>query len=185
MAIARIKIPWRIVSGLAAAALLMLAARPVPPAAAAPGPQMGGGERHFYVTAANYNGAQALTACGAGYHFAALWEIADVTGLVYDAAYPGARTQADIGKGPPASWFGWVRTGRESAVTNTAGTANCDAWTSGTAGEYGTIARLTSTWWGGGADVGPWDASTWACSGIAPVWCVRDVTISHLPYIRR
>ncbi|HHO47724.1 MAG TPA: hypothetical protein ENN06_04615 [Desulfobacteraceae bacterium] len=63
-----------------------------------------GGRKIFYLTAANYHTNEALTACGAGYHMASLWEILNVTNLVYEYDNPAAYTKADSGYGPPSNW---------------------------------------------------------------------------------
>jgi hypothetical protein len=131
-----------------------------------------GGTR-FLITSANYTGAQADTSCPAGYHMASLYELHDVTNLTY-ANGPGAKIRGDQGSGPVAGWWGWVRTGVDSFVANEAGRANCAVWTSTTAGEYGTLVRLAETWTSGAAAISPWQAQTWSCTGIAPVWCVAN-----------
>lgn len=184
MTIAKRKIFWMVACGLAAAALLMLAARPTAPAAAAPVPQTAHGQRLFYLTNTSYPGAQALTACAPGYHPASLWEISNVSVMVYDGAHPAAHKKPDMGYGPPSNWWGWVRTGGSSATSDNAGTANCGVWTS-LLSDYGSIARLTANWTGGTADIGPWEAATWTCNGTAPVWCVNEVTTVQLPFIKR
>ena len=64
--------------------------------------------RAFYLTTTTHTGAQATTACAAGFHMASLWEIFDPSNLRYDATV-GA-TADDSGAGPPFLG-GWVRTG--------------------------------------------------------------------------
>src|SRR5512133_3687902 len=63
---------------------------------------------NFYLTKTSHNGAEALTACAAGYHMASFWEIRDPSNLRYNTAY-GYKTD-DSGLGPPTAG-GWIRTG--------------------------------------------------------------------------
>jgi len=139
--------------------------------------------RHFYLTQGNYRPNQALTACGAGYHMASLWEILDVSNLIYDYNHPAAHTKSDSGYGPPAYWNGWVRTGWTSSTSNTAGTGNCNNWTSTSAGHYGVSVRLAISWESAPGDIFVWDATSFACSLVGPVWCVADVHTVHIPSI--
>ena len=83
-----------------------------------------GAGRRFFVTTAHGNGDAADTLCPAGYHLASLWELHDVTELVYDASAPGAKTRQDMGTGPVTGWWGWVRTGGDSFTANSAGRAS-------------------------------------------------------------
>lgn len=129
---------------------------------------------YFYITQDNYRGNQALEACSEGYHLASLWELQEATRLVYAVDHPQAKVREDSGQGPPAMWYGWVRTGGEASTLNAPGQANCAAWTDGDGGTYGTIARLTGNWTAAGEAISPWDPSTWACGGLAPAWCVSD-----------
>lgn len=134
----------------------------------------GAGNKSFYITMSNFNGANALTACSAGYHLASLWELHDTTGLTYAASHPAAKTRSDNGFGPTAGWWGWARTGNDAYVENVAGRANCSNWTSSTGGHYGTIVRLTDNWILSAEIISPWDAQTWSCSSFAPAWCIGD-----------
>lgn len=128
-------------------------------------------KRGFYVTLTNVRGDEVLTACAKGYHAASLWELLDVSSLRYHASHPDAKTRDDSGEGPPGEWYGWVRTGIDAIAADQAGRANCNLWTTRETGQFGTIARLTTTVDG---PVAPWDLTTWSCSGIAPVWCVSN-----------
>jgi hypothetical protein len=130
--------------------------------------------RRFFVTSTNTSGALADTSCPAGFHMASLWELHDVTALTYDQYVPNAKARSDMGTGPVAGWWAWVRTGNDAFNANLAGRANCDVWTSTTAGHYGTLARLAETWTAAGVAISPWQAQTWSCTGTAPVWCVAD-----------
>ena len=116
--------------------------------------------RHFYLTVDAVDGASALGACSAGYHMASVWEIFDVTELIYDGdvglSYPG------MGSGPPLE-IGWARTGRQSSGSNVG--ANCSNHST-TAG-VGTTARLS-------LEAPPWVYELWDCTIAWPVWCVQD-----------
>ncbi len=132
-------------------------------------------KKSFYLTSTNYYGNQPKTACSAGYHMASLWEIYDVSNLAYAYDHPAAYTKGDSSFGPPSSWYGWIRTGFNShSATNTAGFANCNAWSSSESGDYGSVIRLASEWVTSPGEIGTWDAWTWNCNGSAPVWCIQD-----------
>jgi len=134
-----------------------------------------GGGRHFYLTNASFASNQALTACASGYHMASLWELIDPSNLTYDYDHPDAHTKADSGQGPPSLWYGRVRTGTDSSNSSTAGTGNCNNWTSVSGSDSGGFVRLTRTWETPPAEIGGiWDATSFACSSVGPVWCVRD-----------
>ena len=102
-----------------------------------------GGMRQFYLTPFAEPGADAPTACAAGYHFASLWELTDPSNLKYNTSL--GLTLADSGQGPP-QWTGWVRTGYVANTSGAAGRANCDGWTSSDALDYGTFATLPADW---------------------------------------
>lgn len=160
-----------------------------PPLEAKANPQAGffprGQGVHFYITGANYAADEAPAACTAGYHMASLWEILDVTGLAYDRDHPEAHTQSDSGSGPPSYWYGWVRTGWDSSGANTAGMANCEAWSVVGSGGYGSIVRLARSWESNSKDLFSWDASTLQCSNSAPVWCVGEFHEVLLPLVTK
>jgi hypothetical protein len=130
--------------------------------------------RSYYLTDAVYNADQALTACAGGYHMASIWELFDTANLAYAYSHPDAHTKDDSGQGPPAYWYGWVRTGWSSSGSDIAGIGNCQAWTSTASGEYGSIARLDQEWTATPTVVAPWDTRTFYCGGVSPVWCVED-----------
>ena len=146
-------------------------------------PAGAGGVREYYLTTTTYNGANASTACAAGYHMASMWEILDPSSLRYNSVLGHARD--DSGAGPPID-RGWVRTGYMSNNENYAGRANCSAWTT-TAG-YGTTAILPNQWRADWEDLLAWNVYTWLCnSTTARVWCVADRVRSDifLPLIVR
>lgn len=131
--------------------------------------------RRFYLTNndAFFDGSQALGACAAGFHMASMFEILDVSGLVYDSTL--GITSDDSGNGPPSAHGGWARNGYFSA------SSNCSAWTSTTGN--GNRASLMSTFGQFNNDDGnnelvpqmsPWVATNEACANASRVWCVED-----------
>lgn len=129
--------------------------------------------RRYYLTKSAYIGSDALTACAEGFHMASLFEILDPTALEYDTTL--GVTQDDSGKGPPidaAYGGGWVRTGWFDRSTPDVG-ANCNSWTSGDSGHWGTVA--TPGWGSTSPKVGGWFIHHYeACNGPAPTWCIQD-----------
>jgi hypothetical protein len=130
------------------------------------------GMRQFYLTLAAVDGADALTACAAGYHMASLWEIADPSNLAYNTAL--GRTRPDSGQGPPTSRSGWVRTGYDSYSASPSGNANCEAWTSAYSGSTGSQVYLPSDWTAGDEDMSVWGVNPGPCHTGHPVWCIED-----------
>jgi hypothetical protein len=128
----------------------------------------------FYLTDANYTVDQALTACASGYHMASLWEILDVSNLVYAYDHPAAHVKDDSGNGPPSNWYGWVRTGWFASTSATTGTGNCLAWTSTSSGDSTVAARLSNAWETAPGDISTWDATSFTCNFNGPVWCMED-----------
>jgi hypothetical protein len=141
--------------------------------------------RHVYLTVDNYLPAYARSACTSGYHMASLWEIMDVSNLIYDYAQPYAATQDDSGHGLPTYLAGWVRTGYSSSSTNVAGTGNCNSWTSSNAADYGTAAYLSRQWETVYSQADLWILPVYPCNVAGQVWCARDVFIVYLPLISR
>ena len=144
---------------------------------------VGAGSKHFYLTSASYYPDQALTACGVGYHMASLWEILDVSNLTYDYDHPAAYTRADSGYGPPSNWHGWVRTGFASSSSTTTGTGNCSNWTSRLNTAYGVSVRLSNAWETAPGDIFTWDANSFPCDFMGPVWCVGYFHQMFLPLV--
>jgi hypothetical protein len=131
------------------------------------------GMRRFYLTKTKYDGSQAAGAsvCAAGYHFASLWEILGVSNLEYEQSL--GEIQDDSAEGPPASIFGWVRTGFSDDTDTTAGKANCSAWS--TTSGNGTTAALPQDWTDPSSqDIHVWDVDYFECSMTWHVWCVED-----------
>ena len=130
--------------------------------------------KSFYVTKTLHDGSQALTACVGGYHMASLWEILDPSNLRYDTQL-GA-TLPDSGFGPPtaASSEARIRTGGPASNSETVGLGNCNAWTSPSHDDFGTVIRLDIPWDATGEKISPWFAFTGPCSVQLPVWCVQD-----------
>jgi hypothetical protein len=133
-----------------------------------------GGGRHFYLTDADFATVDSLTACASGYHMASLWEILDVSNLVYDHDHPDAHVKDDSGQGPPSFWYGRVRTGQDASSSATAGSGNCNNWTSTSSADTGVFVRLSREWETAPGDIGPWDATSFACHVVGPVWCVGE-----------
>jgi hypothetical protein len=131
--------------------------------------------RRFFLTSSNHNGSQAIGARGVGFHFASLWEVADVSTLEYDTVR--GQTAADSGQGPPSTASGWIPTGFFQVLMNGGGIAgieNCGAWTVATG--VGSRAGLLGNGWDTGPATrsGAWDTDTANCSAPTPVWCVED-----------
>jgi hypothetical protein len=140
----------------------------------------------YYVTEENKKPVEALAACAPGYHMASLWEILDPAELHYAQHVAGAQVLADQGSGPPAGFWGWVRTGGDGSVANVAGQANCNVWTDTELGHFGTIVQLSPDWASAATAISPWEAKTWGCQQHAQVWCVSyEVSLMWLPVIRK
>ena len=128
------------------------------------------GDRKFYLTKDSFTGSQALTACAKGFHMASLWEILNVSTLLYKPKR--GLTQDDSGSGPPAYANGWIRTGYFAFADSSVGSGNCNAWTSGDSGDYGTFVWLSPAWEDGSLTVSPWKGAVSSCDTTLPVWCV-------------
>ncbi len=132
--------------------------------------------RRYYLTPTPHNGAQALTACAAGFHMASLWEIFDTSNLDYDTSLGATKT--DSGDGPPSvngGFFGWIRTGGFPDNVFLPGEGNCFAWTSAEAEDEGTMVSLVESWAMDPTIVAPWFAQTVPCDNPSiKVWCVED-----------
>jgi hypothetical protein len=139
--------------------------------------------RHVYLTNANYSSVQAPSACSSGYHMASLWEILDISNIIYDFKHPAAYTKSDSGHGPPSHWLGWIRTGYDSSSATIAGKGNCNTWTSVSPNDNGSMVRLSDLWITSPGDISTWMATVKPCDYVAPVWCVMDVYELYLPLI--
>ena len=141
--------------------------------------------RAFYLTNSVHKGGPdlgvdplgPLGACDAGFHFASLWEIYDVSNLRYDFARPNALVLADSGDGPPSvdtanpGGLGWVRTGSSGIeLLGVPGDLTCSLWTDSITGG-GTVASLPDDWSTG---VPHWAVGDTACFEPLRVWCVED-----------
>ena len=129
------------------------------------------GPRKFYLTKTPYNGAQALTACAAGYHMASLWEIYDPSNLRYDTEL--GYTLDDSGSGPPFL-AGWIRTGWVADVSNDPGSGNCNAWRSNRSSDQGSAVGLSIHWSSTSSVISPRQTAATRCDAGLPVWCVQD-----------
>jgi hypothetical protein len=146
------------------------------------------GVRQFYLTQSSFKANEAPTVCAEGYHFASIWEIADPSGLKYNTSL--GKTSSDSGAGPPTAVpiflgtqlvRGWVRTGYNAWSSDTVGRANCTAWASDYAFDWGTVANLPATWTDGDQDLGVWNLEVRTCdTSSIRVWCVQDDVNSAL-----
>lgn len=129
--------------------------------------------KKYFLTTYTVPANQVLTACRTDYHVASLWEIVDPSNLEYISAF--GQTTPDLGFGPPSSYWGWVRTGYMSSVGSTAGSGNCQTWTSTEGGHYGTRVRLPFDWTGAAKWSAPWEAEAVPCSDTTTrVWCMEN-----------
>ena len=126
--------------------------------------------RHYYLTTGTVDGNEPLSACAAGYHMAALWEILDPSNLVYNTTLGYVDPIGD--GGPPSNVLGWIRTGASPSIGTTPGGGNCADW-SYTDGS-GTVVKLASDWTVASNIVGPWQAYTVECNTLRRVWCAED-----------
>ena len=143
------------------------------------------GPRSFYLTKSPVQGNQVLTSCAAGFHMASRFEIASLSGLVYDSKR-GAGSD-DSGSGPPSSAAtysstgpsGWIRTGGDARYTATAdpagsASANCAVWSSNSHSAYGTVAFLKDRFAIENGAPALWDGRDERCHIPHPVWCVGN-----------
>lgn len=144
------------------------------------------GFRQYYLSSEKFVAPIAPLSCATGYHFASLWEIADVSELSYnsDLGY----VAADGGQGPPAI-TGWIRTGvGEADTSQSVGAANCDLWETNASDTFGSVAGLITDWENGTPFFGYWNTAVAACRTQRPVWCVQDEFpqqgIIYLPQIQ-
>ena len=129
--------------------------------------------RRFYLTQTPFNGAQAASACVAGYHMASLWEILDPSNLQYDTSI--GFMHADSAFGPPTLAQGWVRTGGPLLNEDTPGIGSCEAYTTTNSNLFGTSVNLPQEFNSTQLTViSPWDSSTPTCDQLVRVWCVQD-----------
>ena len=143
------------------------------------------GPRQFYLSKSRLQGNQVLTACGAGFHMASRFEIASLSGVVYDAKR--GVSSDDSGSGPPSASAtysstgpsGWIRTGGDAHYTRSdepsgAATANCAVWTSSSHAAYGTVAFLKDRFAIENGAPAFWDGHDERCDVPHSVWCVGD-----------
>ncbi len=129
--------------------------------------------RRFYLTQSAFNGAQAPSACAAGYHMASLWEILDLSNLQYETSI--GFMHADSGFGPPTLAEGWVRTGGPLQNEDTPGIGSCLAYTTTNSNLFGTSVNLPQEFNSTQLTViSPWDSSAPTCDQQVRVWCVQD-----------
>lgn len=132
-------------------------------------------KRRFYLTTTGAQGDEALDACDAGFHMAALTELLDLASLRYDRSRGQGGSNFDLEFGPPTPLRGWVRTGSaHNSQANDVGRSNCHGWTHDTG--FGTTAEVVDSWttasplpgWG------PWAGFTHPCVNPTAVWCIED-----------
>ena len=147
--------------------------------------------RAFYLTTTGFNGDQAdgTGVCDAGFHFASLFEILDVSSLRYDTGR--GKSRSDSGQGPPSSSFGWIRTGNLSDgqqpnwnSLGDGGIRNCATWTTSSDSSDGTTVGLNWCWqeeadcvpsgWSESNVAQWWRAGEATCDTTYAVWCVED-----------
>jgi hypothetical protein len=184
-------------SALAALLPLIGLGQAVPGPAKPPGPVKPvpkypfGRPGNYYLTKTKHNGAQAVTACAAGYHMASIWEIHDPSALRYNMVF--GYTTDDSGLGPPIA-KGWIRTGRGAFGGDSGSSSdlyvrpltNCVAWTSADATDFG---KLVNLYLPGSEvppdipnsgihipepDMPPWQSWSSSCNTNNRVWCVQD-----------
>lgn len=132
--------------------------------------------RWFYLETSTGPGADADTACDAGFHMASIYEILDVSNLRYDTTRGVMRD--DSGNGPPQWAKGWVRTADQSWTDPDVGLANCFSWSSSSASDYGTWVWLGdpgfADWNSPASKISPWEADVDNCLSPLGVWCIED-----------
>ena len=139
----------------------------------APLAQAVSGRQYYLTPSGSYDGSEATTACTEGYHMASLWELLDVSNLIYNTTLGFQHSSGDQGDGPPAHADGWVRTGTFASTSGGAGYANCNGYTSGVEAHQGTVAWLPPDWESPASTIGPWRVGAESCDP-ARVWCVED-----------
>jgi hypothetical protein len=139
----------------------------------------------YYLTSNAYDGADAVTACTAGYRMAALWEILDTSNLLYDTILGYKIVPSDQGSGPPTGTAGWVRTGGVPSIGTGAGNGNCGVWTQNFPLTYGTLAWLPNDWSTTAVKIGVWLTNSRECINAYRVWCYRPPVVVFLPLVVR
>ncbi len=140
----------------------------------------------FYLTNTAHDGIGALTACLDGYRMASLWELMDTSNLTYDTGR--GMVGADSGSGPPSGVMGWMRTGYWLPDgVDSAGVGNCQAWTSNSPDDHGSLMYLTFGWSEPATAAGPWKSvgRVNSCDRTYRVWCVRTVLPVYLPLVAK
>jgi len=137
--------------------------------------------KQYYLSSRLSNGAEAKAACERGFHMASLWEIHDPSNLKHATNVPSVKTN-DMGSGPPAGTWGWVRTGWATTQgslegSSVPGQAHCFLWTRNSDDYKGTRVRLANDWRKDNfrmSRISPWDADAKDCDTRQYVWCVQD-----------
>jgi hypothetical protein len=126
------------------------------------------GTRRYYLSRTPVDGSQPATQCAAGYHMASRWELADPSGLEYDAV--NGQTLPEAGSGPPVE-VGWARNGT-MLFPDQVGWANCSGWS--TTSGMGTVVTLSPTWGLPSGTHAPWNIGLHFCGNPNAVWCIED-----------
>lgn len=130
------------------------------------------GRRRYYLTTAQYDGANADTACPTGFHIATLYELSEPGTLHYD------RTRGFLyGAGaPPTGVFGWSGSGQPPYSSLFPGAGDCDGFSTIAAGKSGTVIFLPLIWDSASQQATPWKWNTQLrdCAQSHRVWCVED-----------
>lgn len=120
------------------------------------------GARRFYMTPARFNGAQASSACVAGFHLAAATELVQLASLEYDTTR--GYTLPESGRGytinVQGGWNGWVLPGFGG------GGGHCNLYSSSATNETGSA--------GGYGPSGEFGYGSASCNQTLYVWCIED-----------
>lgn len=138
--------------------------------------------RRYYLTTTRHDGAQAPTACAAGFHMASIWEVKEPSAGKYDGSL--GVVAGDQGGGPPTlfygfqnapnDFFGWIRTGFP-APTTSGSSANCSAYSSNSNGHSGFAAGIYGEPGANGGYIQfPWIQTWLSCNQTLRVWCFED-----------
>lgn len=130
------------------------------------------GRRRYYLTTAQYDGANADTACPTGFHIATLYELSEPGTLHYD------RTRGFVyaASAPPTGVVGWSGSGQPPYSSDLPGLGDCDGFGTVAPGKAGTVLRLPINWDSANQQGAPWKwiAEPRACAAPQRVWCVED-----------
>ena len=124
--------------------------------------------RQYYLSRSKVPAGEARSACGAGFHMAALTEVAEPSVLQYNLEL--GLIGGDSGRGPTNDQ-GWLHTAQPKAHDN-----NCTGYTSSEARQSGWVAGLslpTGTFIPQDR-LGVWGFRSVPCNSRMSTWCVQD-----------